>query len=108
MSFRLPLRRTHLLGLVAALLACEPFSAPLEKNSRSVSGCTEAVDHLRACCPAWNSYLSCTYLANERASPDLTDRQSRCLSKRSCAEIQQAIEAGDRVCELSSPTRQCR
>jgi hypothetical protein len=95
-------------GALAALLACEPLSAPNENPSRAVEGCDEAVAHLRACCPRFNSYVSCTYLSNAVAMPDLSKGESRCLTKRSCAEIVRAVSAGDRVCGFLAPTKECR
>ena len=95
-------------GLLVSLAACETFGAPNESKSRTVEGCEEAVNHLRSCCPRFNSYISCTYLSNAVAMPDLSAGDSRCLAKRSCADIERAIAAGDRVCGFLAPTKQCR
>jgi hypothetical protein len=95
-------------GLLLSFAACETFGAPDENPSRTVEGCEDAVKHLRACCPRFNSYISCTYLSNAVASPDLTAGDSRCLAKLSCAQIERAIAAGDRVCGFLAPTKQCR
>ena len=96
------------LGLLACLAACETFGAPNEKESRTVEGCEDAVAHLHSCCPRFNSYISCTYLAHAVAAPDISESDSRCLAKRSCAELERAITAGDRVCGFAAPTKQCR
>jgi hypothetical protein len=96
--------------LVAAALwlgSCDPF-APYENPSRSVEGCNEAVAHLRSCCPAWDSYLSCNYYSNAVAAPDLSPGQSRCLAKKPCDEIQRAVESGSYLCSFSPSTRHCR
>jgi hypothetical protein len=95
-------------GLLLSFAACETFGAPNENPSRTVEGCEDAIKHLRSCCPRFNSYISCTYLSNAVAVPDLTASDSRCMAKRSCAEIERAIAAGDRVCGFLAPTKQCR
>jgi hypothetical protein len=93
--------------IVAALLAaCDPF-APHETTTQTVEGCTEAVAHLRACCPAWNSYLSCTFFSDGRPSPDLSEGQSRCLAKKPCDEIARLVERGSGVCGVRPSTKQC-
>lgn len=97
-----------LLVVAVTLLGCEPFGAPNENFSRTVAGCDDAVAHLRSCCPAWDSYLSCTYLTNATASPDLTAGESRCLGKMPCAELQHAVEAGRWPCGLHPATTHCR
>ncbi|HEX8950979.1 MAG TPA: hypothetical protein VF945_03990 [Polyangia bacterium] len=93
---------------LTAVAACQPWDAPNEKASRTVEGCDDAVKHLRACCPRYDSYLSCTYLTNAVPSPDLTASESRCLVKRPCAEIERAVAAGDRVCGFLPVTKACR
>ena len=93
---------------VAAIAACQPWDAPYEKSSRTVEGCEDAVAHLRSCCPRYDSYVSCTYLTNATASPDLTASESRCLLKKPCAEVEKAVKAGDRVCGFLPATTSCR
>lgn len=95
-------------ALLVSLAACETFGAPNENPSRTIEGCEEAVKHLHSCCPRFNSYISCTYLSSSMTLPDLSEGDSRCLAKRSCAEIERAIAAGDRVCGFLAPTKQCR
>jgi hypothetical protein len=95
-------------GGASGLAGCETFGAPYEKETRPVEGCDDAVKHLRACCPRFNSYVSCQYLPNSTAQPDLSERQSRCIAERSCAEIERDIVHGDRLCGFAAPTRQCR
>jgi hypothetical protein len=90
-----------------AVAGCDPF-APHESTSRSVEGCSEAVTHLRACCPAWDSYISCTYFDDLRPTPDVTEHQSRCLAKKPCAELVGAVEGGRRICDFKPTTRHCR
>lgn len=102
------LRWLAALGVLLTLAACETFGAPNENMSRTVEGCEDAVTHLHACCPRFNSYISCTYLTNAVALPDLSEGDSRCLAKRSCADVERAITAGDRVCGFLAPTKQCR
>lgn len=96
-----------ILLFVLALVACDPF-APHESQSRTVEGCSDAVKHLHECCPAWDSYLSCTYLANAIPSPDSTTGESRCLVKKSCAEIVRDVESGSRLCGFGPATTHCR
>ena len=98
--------RLLLLGLIL-LASCDPF-APYENPTRTVEGCSEAVDHLRQCCPAWDSYLSCTYFDNAVALPDLTASQSSCLRRKSCEEIERAISRGSRLCDYLPSTQHCR
>ena len=93
---------------MAAIAACEPWDAPYQKNTRSVEGCDDAVAHLRSCCPRFDSYISCTYLNNATALPDVTASDSRCLLKKSCAELEHAVTANDRVCGFLPPSRRCR
>jgi hypothetical protein len=95
------------LVVVIFLAACDPF-APHENQSRTVEGCSDAIAHLRACCPKFDSYVSCTYFANAVASPDLTKNQSRCLTRTPCAEIQRDVESGSRVCSFLPVTTHCR
>jgi hypothetical protein len=94
------------LTLATTLGACDPF-APHESNSQTVEGCSDAVKHLRTCCPAWDSYISCTYFMDGRPSPDLSEEQSRCLAKKSCADIAKAVERGSRICGFAPVTKQC-
>jgi hypothetical protein len=96
-----------ILLFVLTLVACDPF-APHESQSRTVEGCSDAIKHLHECCPAWDSYLSCTYFANAVAAPDLTPSQSRCLTKMPCDKLVREVEAGSRVCSLSPATTHCR
>ncbi len=99
--------RLLLLLAAVALVACDPF-APNESHSRTVEGCSDAVAHLRSCCPAFDSYVSCTYLDNAIPSPDLSESQSRCLTRTPCPEIERAVAAGRRVCSFAPVSRRCR
>ncbi|MGZ3406062.1 MAG: hypothetical protein ACXVAN_06425 [Polyangia bacterium] len=92
----------------ATLTACESFFAPYENPNRTVEGCSDAVKHLRDCCPAWDSYLSCTYLDHAIPSRDLTADQSRCLAKSTCGAIQHAVEGAHDLCGFTPATRHCR
>ena len=100
--------RAAVVVLVVALAGCETFGAPYEKETRAVEGCESAVAHLRSCCPRFNSYVSCQYSTNATAMPDLSESQSRCLAKLSCAEVERDVTRGDRLCGFAAPTRQCR
>jgi hypothetical protein len=90
-----------------ALAGCDPFAAH-ESNSRTVEGCSEAVAHLRSCCPAWDSYLSCTYFEDLRPLPDLTEDASRCLAKKPCADVVRAVEKQSRICDFKPASAHCR
>ena len=96
------------LAAVAAIAACQPWDAPNEKRTRTVEGCEDAVSHLHACCPRFDSYISCTYLNNMVASPDLTESQSRCLQRKSCAQVERAVTKNDRFCGFLAPTTVCK
>jgi hypothetical protein len=102
------LMRAWLVVAALTLAGCETFGAPYEKESSSVEGCESAVTHLHACCPRFNSYVSCQVSTSGTAFPDLSESQSRCLAKLGCAEIERDITRGDRVCGFAAPTRQCR
>lgn len=91
-----------------SLFGCESFFAPHENDNRIVEGCNDAVAHLRACCPKWDSYVSCTYLDHAIPSRDLTADQSRCLQKSDCAEIQRDVEGEHALCGFAPATRHCR
>jgi hypothetical protein len=93
---------------VAVIAACQPWDAPYEKSSRTVEGCDDAVAHLRSCCPRYDSYLSCTYLANSTAPSDLTTSESRCLVTKSCSDLQHAVQSADRICGFLPATKSCR
>jgi hypothetical protein len=77
----------------------------------SVEGCTDAVDHLHACCPRYGSYISCRYsltAANADARVDLAERPSRCLSAASCDAIARAVVGGRELCGVHFADRSCR
>lgn len=96
------------LAALIAVAACQPWDAPNESPSRTVEGCEDAVAYLRACCPRYDSYISCTYLTHAVASPDLTTSESRCLTRTSCAEIERAVVKNDRVCGVLPASNRCR
>jgi len=96
-----------LAGIAATLTACDPF-APHERTLQTIDGCSNAVTHLRACCPAWDSYVSCTYFMDGTPSPDLTEKQSRCMAKKSCADIVQLVERGSEICGFRPASKHCR
>jgi hypothetical protein len=101
--------RVWLVVVAVALAGCETFGAPYEKDSHAVEGCDAAVAHLRSCCPRFNSYVSCRVTTSATLSAaDLSESQSRCLAKLSCAEIERGITRGDRPCGFAAPTQQCR
>ena len=90
-------------------LGCQSFFAPDEDPTVRVEGCNEAVAHLRACCPAWDTYLSCSFRTNNVALPDLTSEQSKCIIKKSCDELARTIQSGSWMCGgYTAPTRHCR
>ena len=95
-------------AVVAAIAACQPWDAPYEKSSRTIEGCDDAVSHLRACCPRYDSYLSCSYLTNSTVAPDLTKSESHCLVGKSCSELERAVKANDRICGFLPATTACR
>jgi hypothetical protein len=100
--------RSLLVAALALSCSCESFFAPYENPTRTVEGCNEAVAHLLACCPKWDSYLSCTYLDHAIPQRDLTVEQSACLQKTACDDIARAVTGGDRLCSLQPATRHCR
>lgn len=100
--------RPLLLLFALTLCGCESFFGPHENQSRTVEGCTDAIAHLRSCCPAWDSYISCTYEDHAIPLRDLTADQSKCLLKTPCADIERAVAAGHEVCSFSPATRHCR
>jgi hypothetical protein len=99
------------LGL-AGLWACEPWNAPNAKpDIAAVEGCEGAVKHLRACCPAYSSFISCTYstsAANFNARLDLSPSQSRCLAQKPCDAIATAVTHERALCEITFASQSCR
>jgi hypothetical protein len=100
--------RLLLLAVLVFLSSCDSFFGPYESHSQTVSGCADAVGHLLACCPKYDSFLSCKYMDNELASPDLSAAQSRCLAKTPCDELVRDVEGGKRVCSFGPATKRCR
>jgi hypothetical protein len=98
--------------VLAVLGACDPAlkmsSGPLMK--RTIEGCSEAVTHLRECCPQYDIYLSCTVLESWEGAgtADLSTRQSRCLRASDCGAIEKAVTGGSNLCGVSFQSRRCR
>jgi hypothetical protein len=100
-------------ALLLAIVACDPqlnmSDGPTTRTT--VEGCSDAVAHLKTCCPAYDSYLSCTLFENARnfnATPDLSASQGRCLRKKTCDEIERAVSGDHSICDWSSRTRVCK
>jgi hypothetical protein len=80
------------------------------ETRRSIEGCPEAVDHIKECCPSYDSYLSCTVLedwAGQRGS-DLSAKESRCLRNAGCDAIEKAIANQKSLCGVSFRSHRCR
>ena len=98
--------------LLLLLMGCDPAlnlsSGPQEK--RTIEGCPDAVSHLQKCCPAYESYLSCTVFEtwHGQGSADLSEKESRCLNQTDCSALEKAITSGKRVCGLEFRGRRCR
>jgi hypothetical protein len=104
-------RRALLLGLALWLGGCESWAAENHSDLATVEGCSAAVDHLRSCCPRYDSYLSCSYSVSARnanAKLDLTTSQSRCLARKDCAAIARAVLEGRSLCGVEFASRSCR
>jgi len=96
-----------------AVIACDPqLNMSDGPTSRStIDGCSDAVAHLKSCCPAYDSYLSCTLFENAHnfnAIPDLSASASRCLLKKSCDQIERAVSGEHSLCEVSFRSRNCK
>jgi hypothetical protein len=96
---------------VVVLCGCDPqlamSSGPTTRNV--IEGCPDAVARLKACCPAYDSYLSCTYTSSAAfPSTDLSKGQSRCLIKKSCDQIEKAVTQERSLCEVSFRSQRCR
>jgi hypothetical protein len=90
---------------------CESFFAPHESNRSTVEGCSQAVDHLRSCCPQYGSYISCTAFndaANANARSDLSEGQSRCLAKKPCDVIAREVAHGGSLCSFTFLDHHCK
>jgi hypothetical protein len=75
----------------------------------TVEGCNEAVKKIKTCCPAHDSYLSCTYTSSSIFGRiDISTGQSRCLMGKSCEEIEKAVTGNRSLCRLSFGTTRCR
>ncbi len=99
-------RWTIALGLTL-VLGCDPelnMSGP-RPTRQTIEGCEPAVAHLRQCCPKYEAYLSCTVLDN--GTPDLTEKQSRCVLERDCDAIAKAVTAHTALCGVVLPGKQC-
>ena len=96
--------------VVAVLLsaACQAWNAPYESQSRTVEGCNEAVTHLRQCCKAWDTYVSCTFMVNQVGGTDVSPGQSKCVLAKSCDAIAKTVESGSSLCGLSLNSKNCR
>jgi hypothetical protein len=101
------------LGLALAIAGCDP-SLNLSRgptSNKPVEGCAEAVRYLKSCCPAYDSYLSCTMSSTARnasATPDLSPGQSRCLLGKSCEQLERAVTGDRSLCDVSFRSRSCR
>jgi hypothetical protein len=98
------------LVLLAVIAACDPsLNMTVPQNRVSIEGCTDAVDHLRTCCPRFGSYISCTVLESwsGQGTPDLTAKQSHCVRATDCAALEKAIVDGKRVCGVEFRSRTC-
>ena len=100
------------LAIGLGLAGCDSWAMnPNPPETATVEGCAEAVQHLHECCPAYSSYLSCSYridAVNANALLDLTVAQSRCLRKQSCEAIARAVKEQRRLCDLSFAGTTCR
>ena len=100
------------LVVVVMLLACDPtlnISGPPQARV-FIDGCPEAVEHLRQCCPRYDSYLSCTVLESwsGQGSADLSSEESRCLRDTECGALERAIVNHKSLCKISFRSRTCR
>lgn len=100
-------------ALLCLLAGCESFFAPHQpnENRRTVEGCSEAVAHLKECCPKYETFLSCDYftdIGNASGRPDLTKGESRCVVKMQCGELSQKVVDGSWICGTHLAGRRCR
>ena len=70
-----------------------------------VEGCEPAVAHLQKCCPQYEAYLSCTVLDN--GTPDLSEKQSRCVLAADCGAIAKAVTSHTAVCGVVLAGQKC-
>ena len=94
------------------MAACDPqlamSSGPL--NKRTIEECPDAIDHLRKCCPKYESYLSCTVYESweGQGSADFSQKESHCLRELDCAAMEKAITSGKKLCGVEFRGHLCR
>ncbi len=92
------------------LCACDPqlqmSGEPTTKAT--VEGCSEAVKRLKTCCPAYDSYISCTFASGILESIDLSQSASHCLAGKSCSDIEKAVTSEKRLCDVAFRSKHCR
>jgi len=90
-----------------ALAACDPqlqMSGP-RPTRQTIEGCEPAVAHLRKCCPSYEAYVSCEVLDN--GTPDLTEKQSRCLLALDCPSIAKSVTTHSALCGVTLTGQKC-
>jgi hypothetical protein len=105
--------RLLLTTTLLAMFGCDPQLAmsggPTTRTT--VEGCSNAVQKLKTCCPAYDSYVSCTLAVSESAlwppSPDITKDQSECLMGKSCEQIEKAVTAKKSLCDVTFRSQHC-
>ena len=80
------------------------------KTRRTIENCPQAVEHLKQCCPGYDSYLSCTVFESWAgiATADLSSRESRCLRDADCGAIEKAVVRGKSLCGVSFRSQRCQ
>jgi hypothetical protein len=89
------------------VFACDPqlnLSSP-KPTRQTIEGCEPAVAHLRQCCPSYEAYLSCTVLDN--GTPDLSEKQSRCVLAADCGAIAKAVTGHTALCGVVLTGQKC-
>jgi hypothetical protein len=100
-----------MLRALLLLAACDPaLNMSTRETRRHIEGCSDAVDHLRKCCPEFGSFLSCSVLETWEGggSSDLSAKESRCLLAAGCDAIEKGIAGGKGICGITFRSQRCR
>jgi hypothetical protein len=99
-----------------ALLLCVGCDSQLAMSGdpstkHSIMGCSQAVDHLKKCCPAYDSYVACNYTTSGSLfdrSADWSEDESKCLAAEPCDKFEKAITSKKSLCGVSFRSQRCK
>jgi hypothetical protein len=77
----------------------------------TVIGCSQAVDHLKKCCPAYDSYVACNYTTSGSLfdrSADWSESVSKCMAVEPCDKIEKAVTGKKSLCDVTFRSQSCK